>query len=45
MEFIDFAPRIVCEMSFADGENDDIGRVINRALGCLESIHPVFHNN
>lgn len=27
---------------FSEGENDDIGRVIERAFDLLKSIHPVF---
>jgi hypothetical protein len=29
---------------FNEGENDDIRRVINRAINLLEIIHPVFEN-
>lgn len=36
---------IKCEMEFNEGENDDIARVLKRALQCLEVIHPVFHED
>jgi len=36
-------PEIKGSFYFNEGENDDMGRVIKRAIECLEFIHPVFH--
>lgn len=37
-------PEVVGEFYFHDGENMDIGRVIKRAVGCLQLGHPVFED-
>jgi len=34
--------RVVGVLYFAGGENDDIGRVLDRARGALSILHPVF---
>lgn len=36
-------PEIKGSFYFSEGENDDMGRVIKRAIECLEFIHPAFH--
>lgn len=33
---------IIGHFNFCDGENDDIGRVLERMIKCLKAIHPVF---
>ncbi len=33
---------VIGHFGFANGENDDIGRVLERAMELLKSIHPVF---
>lgn len=35
-------PELKGSFYFDEGENDDMGRVIKRAIQCLELIHPVF---
>ena len=34
--------QVLGHIAFPEGENDDIGRVLQRALGCLSAIHPAF---
>lgn len=35
-------PYLVAKFYFPEGENDDCGRVINRAMRMLEWMHPTF---
>jgi hypothetical protein len=36
---------IIGHFNFCDGENDDIGRVLKRMIGCLKQLHPVFEED
>jgi hypothetical protein len=35
-------PEIKGYFYFSEGENDDVARVMSRAMRCLERMHPVF---
>ena len=40
-----FEPDIKGYFHFDEGENDDVARVIDRAVNLLKSIHPVFNKD
>ena len=40
-----FEPEFKGYFYFDEGENDDVARVINRAVNLLKNIHPVFNND
>lgn len=40
----DHEPEFIGHLYWQDGENDDIGRCLNRYINLLEWVHPVFEN-